>query len=66
MLNFQLKYAYLVVFDKIIYYVLSVPKLFRFGEKVFKFEFTIEAIIIFGKSIKRCQWHVHFSCMSQI
>jgi len=52
-LNFQLKYAYLVVFDKIIYYVLSVPKLFRLGQKVFKFEFTIKAIIIFVKNIKK-------------
>ena len=63
MLNFQLKYAFLVVFDKIIFYVFSVSKLsiVRLGKKVLKFEFVIEAIIIFVKNIKKgIKWYVHF------
>ena len=48
--------VFLVVFDKILgYYVFSVPKLFivRLGQKVLKFEYAIEAIIIFIKDIKK-------------
>ena len=50
--NFQLKYVLLVVFNKIIYYVFSAPKLFmvRLGQKVLKFEFAKEVIIIFIKN----------------
>ena len=57
MTNFQLKYALLVVFDKIILRFLSTKiiyswvKLVRLGQKVLKFEFAIEAIIIFVKII---------------
>ena len=58
--NFKLKYAFLVVFDKLI---ISAPRLFivRLGQKGFKFELAIDAIIIFCKEHKKCiKWYVHF------
>jgi len=61
--------VFLVVLNKIILHFLS-AKIFynkvRLGQKVLKFEFAVEAIIIFIKNIKGINWYVHFISKSII
>ena len=61
--NTFLSASFLVIFDKIILHFLSAKFIYNkvnLGQKVIKFELTIEAIIVFIKSIKKgIKWYVH-------